>query len=84
VKSGKNSGTKKGVKCEVIECETTGDWLWETIYEQFGQMDKYSGRTQHNRGPATTTGIPILYYNYCMMLWISRSQGLGSVTVNNL
>ena len=37
VKSDKISGTKKGVKCEVIECETTGDWLWETLYEQLGQ-----------------------------------------------
>ena len=39
VKSDKISGTKKGVKCEVIECETTGDWLWEALYEQLGQMD---------------------------------------------
>jgi hypothetical protein len=28
--------------------------------------------------------ISILYYNYCMMLWISRWEGLSSVTVNNL
>ena len=47
MKSDKISGTKKGVKCEVNECEATGDWLWEPLYEQFGQTDKYSSRTQY-------------------------------------
>ena len=47
MKSDKISGTKKGVKCEVNECEATGDWLWEPLYEQFGQMDKYSSRIDH-------------------------------------
>jgi hypothetical protein len=46
VKSDKISGTKKGVKCEVIERERTEDWLWAPLYEQLGQMDKYSSRTQ--------------------------------------
>jgi hypothetical protein len=42
VKSHKISRTKKGVKCEVIECETTGDWLWEPLYEQLARSPKYA------------------------------------------
>jgi hypothetical protein len=51
MKSDKISGTKKGVKCEVIEWQTTGDWLWESLYEQLGQMDKYSSRTHRTARP---------------------------------
>jgi hypothetical protein len=35
-----------GATCKVIESEATEDRLWEPLYEQFGQMDKYSSRTQ--------------------------------------
>jgi hypothetical protein len=44
----------------VIECETTGDWLWEPFYEQLGQMDKYSRRTQHFGIRAARS--PLLFY----------------------
>ena len=67
MKSDKISGTKKDVKCEVIECEKTGDWLWKPFDEQLGQMDKYSSRTQSRLGRSLTLPLSILYY-YCMML----------------
>jgi hypothetical protein len=68
VKSDKISGTKKGVKCEVIECEATGDRLYEPLYEQLGQMDKYSSRTHFEGKGGTLCLLSILYYPYCMML----------------
>ena len=44
---------------------------------------------QNSDDSGTNFGHPdlvfsILYYIYCMMLWIFRSGGLGSASVNNL
>jgi hypothetical protein len=72
------------VKCEVIECEATGDWLWATLYEQFGQMDKYSSRTQVSALQATLSPIPILYYVYCMMLLITYLKSVITWTMSIL
>jgi hypothetical protein len=45
---------------------------------------RHSCQHSGNEGSGRFTRLSILYYNYCMMLWISRSEGLRSVTVNNL
>ena len=71
-------------RCEVIESEATEDRLWKPFTSN---LDKWTNILVGHTKPWTRHQVgrnSILYYNYCMMLWISRSERLSSGTVNNL